>query len=181
MYKVWTTCWIILVITVLGYGQMTVKNQNQDVLLVIEEDGDVGIGTSTPIYRLHVVGSAVQFELPSAGPSSSALQINGSKLIGTGSPPNPPSQNPIFIDGGDPVSPVILGFESGNVGVGTSSPASKLDVAGQNGYNQLRLRQNYTPASGSDPNGNTGEVAWDNNYIYIKTSTGWKRASLSAF
>ncbi len=181
MHKIWLSSLIIFVMAVMGFGQMTVKNSSLDVLMVVEEDGDVGIGTGTPIYRLHVVGPTVQFELPSAGPLSSALQIMGSKLVGTGSPPNPPTQNPIFIEGGDPDSPVVLGSESGNVGVGTSLPVSKLDVDGPNGYSQFRLRQNYTPTSAGDANGNIGDVAWDENYIYIKTTAGWKRAALAAF
>ena len=42
-------------------------------------------------------------------------------------------------------------------------------------------RTSYTPTSSKDRNGNVGDLSWDDNYIYIKTSAGWKRAALSTF
>lgn len=79
---------------------------------------------------------------------------------------------------------VKLNTTSGRTSIGLDSATaatSRLDVNGEEGYNQLRLRKNYTPSSSSDTNGNTGDVCWDDNYIYIKTSTGWKRVALSTF
>jgi hypothetical protein len=70
---------------------------------------------------------------------------------------------------------------AGSVGIGTTAPTARLHVAGSTGYNQLRLQTPYTPTSSTDPNGNVGDIAWDDNYIYVKTSTGWKRAALSTF
>lgn len=70
---------------------------------------------------------------------------------------------------------------SGLFGIGTSAPTAKLHVVGTNGFNQLRLQTSYTPTGTGDTNGNVGDVAWDNNYIYIKTSEGWKRAALSTW
>ena len=71
---------------------------------------------------------------------------------------------------------------TGNIGIGVQAPLSRLDVNGVNGYNQLRLETSYTPTSSSDTHGNIGDVAWDTNYIYIKTSAGWKRtATLNTF
>jgi hypothetical protein len=64
---------------------------------------------------------------------------------------------------------------------GSSTITSRLDVSGEEGYNQLRLRKKYTPTSSSDTNGAVGDVSWDDNYIYIKTSSGWKRSALSTF
>lgn len=60
-------------------------------------------------------------------------------------------------------------------------PTATLDIEGINGFNQFRLRKTYTPTGSSDPNGNTGDMSWDDNYIYIKTSAGWKRTSLESF
>lgn len=45
----------------------------------------------------------------------------------------------------------------------------------------LILRDFYTPTSSADSRGERGSFTTDDNYIYIKTDTGWKRASLSAF
>ncbi|MCD4737476.1 MAG: hypothetical protein K8R53_15640, partial [Bacteroidales bacterium] len=69
----------------------------------------------------------------------------------------------------------------GNVGIGTPNPVSLLDVHGLTGYNQLRLQTPYTPTGTGDPAGNTGDVAWDEDYLYIKTASGWKRASLGTW
>lgn len=64
---------------------------------------------------------------------------------------------------------------------GKSYFKDKLTLDGPNGYSQLQLAQTYTPSATGDSNGQTGDVAWDGSYIYIKTASGWKRASLSTF
>lgn len=64
---------------------------------------------------------------------------------------------------------------------GSSTITSRLDVSGETGYNQFRLRKKYTPMSTSDTNGSEGDMSWDDNYIYIKTAEGWKRSALSTF
>jgi hypothetical protein len=72
--------------------------------------------------------------------------------------------------------------ETGNVVVGVATGStSKVDITGANGYSQLRIRTQYTPSSSSDANGNRGDIAVDDNYLYYKTSTGWKRVALSTF
>jgi hypothetical protein len=83
---------------------------------------------------------------------------------------------------------------SGDVGIGTTSPSKKLDVNGggrfsgflevQNTaepYNQFKLRDAFTPSSSGDTSGAQGNFAWDDNFIYLKTSSGWKRATIDAF
>lgn len=75
----------------------------------------------------------------------------------------------------DDVSNVTAAVES------TIINAKKLDIDGDNGYTQLRLREDYTPAGTADTNGQQGDVAWDDNYFYVKTSAGWKRSTLSTF
>lgn len=70
--------------------------------------------------------------------------------------------------------------ESGRLSNNTA-PTALLDIANASGYNQFRLRTAYTPTSTADANGNTGDIAWDANYIYVKTASGWKRTALSDF
>jgi hypothetical protein len=69
----------------------------------------------------------------------------------------------------------------GNLGIGISTPTAKLDISGNTGYNQLRLRTSYTPTSSSDTNGNVGDMAWDDIYFYWKTSSQWLRVSGQTF
>lgn len=73
----------------------------------------------------------------------------------------------------------LVHTDAGNdrVGIGTPTPTDKLDV----NSDTIRLRTAKTPTSTSDASGNLGSIAWDDNYIYVKTSAGWKRAGLSTF
>lgn len=72
---------------------------------------------------------------------------------------------------------------SRSVGLGVV-PTSQLDILGPTGYSQLRLRTPYTPSSSADTNGNIGDIAWDDNYFYMKvnnTGTNWVRSPLTSF
>lgn len=70
---------------------------------------------------------------------------------------------------------------TGELGIGNSSPSAKLHVTGSTGYNQVRMETSYTPTGTADANGSTGDIAWDADYIYIKTAAGWKRAALTTW
>lgn len=94
----------------------------------------------------------------------------GAFIVGNGSD-NSNRSNLIFAAGNE----VII---SGSTGINVSSPTSKLDINSTNGYDQFRLRQSYTPSSSGDTNGNIGNIVWDNNYLYVKTNTGWGRILL---
>ena len=39
----------------------------------------------------------------------------------------------------------------------------------------------YTPTSSNDTTGSEGNITRDDNYMYVKTSTGWKRTNLESF
>jgi hypothetical protein len=66
---------------------------------------------------------------------------------------------------------------SGNVGIGTTSPTTLLDV----NADTVRVRTARTPASAT-ATGATGEICWDANYIYVCTATNtWKRSALSTW
>ena len=45
---------------------------------------------------------------------------------------------------------------------------------------QLTLPE-YTPTSSNDDIGSSGDVVWDDNYLYIKTDNGWGRTELKRF
>jgi len=59
-----------------------------------------------------------------------------------------------------------------------------LDVNGATGYNQICMRTPFTPTDSNDLRGNVGDIAWDDDYFYVKTNDGtgpWKRVALTQF
>lgn len=46
---------------------------------------------------------------------------------------------------------------------------------------QFRIQNSFTPSGSGDVSGEIGDVAWDDDFIYIKTNAGWKRTALSTF
>jgi hypothetical protein len=120
--------------------------------LRIDEGGNVGIGTSTPARKLDVNGSsritgdsgstALQLQ-PAANTwgmtvdgTTTASQSYGLRInAGTNS-----SDTPLQIKDATQANDLMTILGNGNVGVGTSNPAYKLDVAGDVGVgNDLML------------------------------------------
>ncbi len=75
---------------------------------------------------------------------------------------------------------------SENVGIGTLEPTARLDVRGNvriaGDNNSLIVDNPKVPASSDDNMGGKGQIAWDDNYLYVKTQAGpqqvWKRVAL---
>lgn len=77
---------------------------------------------------------------------------------------------------------MFINGDNNNVAIGNNTtPSARLTVVGASGYNQFNISTTYTPTGSADALGATGDIAWDANYIYIKTAAGWKRAALSTF
>jgi hypothetical protein len=148
--------------------------------LWIAPSGRVGIGESTPTNLLTLKGYDPYVDINTTHDKTGfRLQKNGAVKWEVAW--NEGSAYMYFWSGGGAGTSVVVEDATGDMGVGTSAPTSKIHVNGAHGYSQLRLEDTYTPAGTSDTNGNTGDIAWDNNYIYVKTGAGWKRASLSTW
>lgn len=72
------------------------------------------------------------------------------------------------------------------IGVGSFALDSLEWVAG--GYahkvivrGRFNVETPRTPSGSADAQGLVGDIAWDSNFIYVKTSGGWKRSALSTF
>jgi hypothetical protein len=64
-----------------------------------------------------------------------------------------------------------------------NTPRSVVDIEnGATPVEGLRIREPYTPTDSNDSNGHQGQIAWDDDYIYVKTvNNGWMRAQLQSF
>lgn len=70
----------------------------------------------------------------------------------------------------------------GSVGIGAfENLNSKLTIHSEGGHDQLQLKNDFTPDGTKDIRGNIGNIAWNDEYIFIKTKQGWKRSTLSFF
>jgi surface protein len=66
-------------------------------------------------------------------------------------------------------------YLGGNLGLGTITPTKKLDI----NSDSVRLRTSKTPTSGNAP-GNTGDICWDNKFMYVCTSTNkWQKTPIN--
>ena len=119
--------------------------------------GNVGIGTSTPTNKLHVVGG-VTIDDPNAqiefyGESGKKWVVGSSGGAG---------DNFNIYDRGSSSTRLTIDQTSGNVGIGTSNPTVKLDVVGKiKVSDDLTAKSLYTNSIASNPLG--GQVSFIDN------------------
>lgn len=147
--------------------------------VVFNGSGNVGIGTASPSAKLEVVDTN-PLKLSRSGNNSFTSAISG---IMTGSSAGDLIWDTAQTDGGfawrvNSGTTLAMGVtETGNVGIGTTSPTALLDI----NSDILRLRTSKTPSSASDT-GNAGDICWDSSYLYICTATNtWKRVAIATW
>lgn len=142
----------------------------------IDSSGNIGIGNTNPGTKIDI-----EFSGTTVADGININNTDGNKwgLYSTGSS-HSTSPNSFGIWQTSANFRFIIN-SSGDVGIGALSPTAKLDLDGSTGYNLLRLRDSYTPTGTADLNGNIGDIAWDNSYIYVKTGGGWARAALGTW
>jgi hypothetical protein len=123
----------------------TATDTSETPRMVINKDGKVGIGTSSPTEKLHLSqDSAFTIQMERTGDNPSVCKIaNSGNLLNI-------SQNVsgiVFLTGTTPEEAVRIEAD-GDVGIGTDSPQARLDVTDATG-NQLVVGTN-TNASGTE-------------------------------
>ncbi|NBP03761.1 MAG: hypothetical protein EBU90_27410, partial [Proteobacteria bacterium] len=130
-------------------------------------------GTSQVAFRIGAKTAYIQNH-SGLGGITFTDQLSNALSFGVGS-----SVAPIQLFNGSPAAArlTILSDATGSIGIRTSAPTSILDVNGDT----FRLRTARTPAS-SGAAGNTGDICWDTNYMYVCVNTNtWKRTALSTW
>ncbi len=172
---------IIVYTPVSGDRLVSIEVDNDDILTATQS-GNVGIGTTSPAAKLDVEGGIASYQSGGSfiylnpGASGSAVNYSGSLDINevSGYPGGLGTSNRVLIDA------------SGNVGIGSSAPAYKLDVDGTARVTGFRMEtgasNGYILQSDAD-----GDASWvappsvpsDNvtgsgtqNYVAKFTSTG---------
>jgi hypothetical protein len=170
---------------------------------VINNTGNIGIGTTSPSYKLQVEGNAA-FATNSGGlridsyDGNTAVMLptvaNGSVLISDDS--GLLTRGTEFLNGGGVIIQSLSGFapldvksngsnllyvaSSGNVGIGNNSPSYKLDVSGQirvisNSEYQLDVMSSTSAAGASIRRYSTSAYAYD---VYQTSTLHWRTGIL---
>lgn len=153
-----------------------VQDLTDTILLIVDEAGNVGIGTTTPDALFQIEGGSSSNQLRISDIStehykigrgvSGFLDFQGTQVGFTG-----------YDFKSDDNSSLLTIIDNGNVGIGTSTPTALLDVQSD----IIRLRTPKTPASAS-ATGNAGDICWDANYIYICIAANtWERTAISTW
>jgi hypothetical protein len=137
-------------------------NQNMESLgkFVVKQSGNVGIGTTTPEAKLHIYDSSSgEIRLEGANKARFLAHSGGAFWIQAGSTWAENSTADIHFSGifGSPIHMTIQG-NTGNVGIGTTSPEAKLAIIGgvniggttDPGYGNLYVENNCSADSFTD-------------------------------
>ena len=136
------------------------------------DDGNVGIGTTAPTNLLHIVDATdPTFKIGDA--SNRNITLRGGTSSRT---PNISSYSGLGLGGSDGAFHAFIN-NAGSVGIGTTVPNSKVHISGT-AMQQLRMETAGGPSSSGDTSGRIGDMAYDDDFFYIKTANGWGRVQL---
>lgn len=139
-----------------------VETETGNARMVITNAGNVGIGTTTPAWRLQVAGTRPDFAISDSAGGTNAKHMllsnrSGNLYIGTSTDVYATS-----------TTPILTLLNNGNVGIGTSSPTTLLSLNGTGVANGITF--------GGDPSANLYRSGLSqlttNGSIYATTNVG---------
>ena len=177
-----TTGTSVLTLNAGGFGRVGINSGGSETISVT--GGNVGIGTTAPDSKLHVKAtSGIAFKVdPNSADKEWYIDTTNpdhlkkeGNLILNADPTNVHTSTKISfnIDGSNKASI----NSDGDLGVGTTAQTSKVHVDGT-AMRQLRMGTSGGPSGNTDTSGAIGDMAYDDNYFYIKTINGWGRVPL---
>ena len=149
------------------------KNEGLSERLIINKDGNVGIGTTSPGAKLEVKSDSIKYsDVNATANSANAWNQHGLKVRSSNNSINFIASNTVndrkaMIQAGHAdskyanyLSTLVINPFGGNVGIGTTSPSAKLDVNGEIRARGLIQFVDSTGSNQSDP------------YYFYKTNGG---------
>lgn len=122
-----------------------VQGTGSDVRFLVNQSGNVGIGTIAPTSRLHVVDS-VGFQLRlDSDTHFTRLDSWGGAFTIAQAEAGEPFTTQLRISGAAPENSLVIN-NSGRVGVGTASPSALLDLRGSESFPEVRLQHTSAPS-----------------------------------
>jgi hypothetical protein len=146
-----------------------INHYSSDDVWLVTGGGNVGIGTTGPTQKLHVVGNAIVTGFINAGTGTDNAQIGPGYLLFYNA-----GSSPKYIKLSDDASTIdAIGFSksgavsttwfpTGNVGIGTSSPGAKLHVLAASSNSQLILERTGTATGKYNIHTNTNNLYINN-------------------
>ena len=139
--------------------------------LVIDTNGNVGIGTTGPDSKLDVKGASAT---PADGNQTlSITNSTGGTQLNIGTVEN--SYGWIEAREGATLRSLLLNPNGGNVGIGTTSPAEKLEVSGSVKIGNLKIQNADGGRIGFNRNTATGAI-YDSNYAAFQINGAYSGA-----
>lgn len=140
-----------------------IETPNSNNTLINPLTGKVGIGTTSPAEKLHVVGD-VQI-------TGSKLHVSSTGNVGVG---NSSPTDKLHVTGNIRITGSRLHVNSsGNIGIGTSSPQARLDVRNTSSGNAFRVLSDGTVIAGQlTGSGSTARVHFGDSNHYIGSKWG---------
>jgi len=138
--------------------------------LIVNGDGNVGIGTTTPARKLDILSGTGVTPLAAVGPGGSVLIDN----VGSGQSFYQANSFHQFQGSGG--TPILTMFNGGNIGIGTASPVSIVDMEKNQNSNTIAYLRNTD--SGSSATSQYIATDGNGNLQMGQTGTGFSSSGL---